>query len=534
VVLGSDVADGSVNFAPTTDPLNGDKELPELTFGEAAINLTDSGLLKDLCAGFGAATLRSRASAAFNAELKDFIAPIKISITRPGDPTTAHARGESTGAMVDNKTVLGENNPKFLPEDPGTPIRTEQNGPGTAGPVSAQQDNPRVPEDGSVFRADVVRATSTSSVAASGATETNTAEALNVNIMNGLVTAEHVVGVAQTVANKESSSFSTTGSKIEGVVVNGEARNNVSPNTRIGLPAAVYGEGSFVGLFELGPGTNPDTGTTSQPATLGQPGTYAADLVVTMIRVHITDDNGALPGGNPAEIIVSKAVAHSDFQGIRCADSEVSGHALIASALTTPPVAPARVGYVAIPRSGGAQSQHLDSTSLGGDTGTLLTTGAADSSSTGAATDSSSEADSFAEVNDVCALPTPTGDCTVSAQVLRAASHSIADADGRSSDDADTTVVATVQGKPVVAQQPNTREELEDPSGNVFGFVTFNEQTCDLGASLENDCATDKGTGLTVRGIHIVLTVGDNPLGLKAGTEVIVSEAHSDATFVPQ
>lgn len=524
--LGSDVADGSVNFVPITDPLNGDKALPELTFGEAAINLTASGLLEDLCVGFGSAMVRSRSSAAFDSELKDFIAPIDVSIFRSPDPTNANASGDATGAKVvagSSPTVVN------LPDPPGTDpsVSTSQTGPGSEA-ASASQENPKVPSDGSVLNADLIRATSTSSVAASGAKQTSTAEAVDVNVMNGLVRADFVRGVAITNADSRSSGFSQAGSTLKGLVVNGEPQNDVAPNSRIGLPELSYGEGSYVALYEVGPDAT-GTGTTSEPG-VGQAGTYAADVRVTMIRVHITDDNGVLPGGDPAEVSVSRAKAHSDFPGIRCTDREVSGHAFIASENTNPPLAPATIGYVAIPRSGGEQSQHLESATLGG--GSVLTAGASDSFSAGTleagtANDPASEANSHAETHDVCALKDALDNCTVSATVLKAASHSRASASSRASDPADTTIVASVQGQPVVAQPPNTTQTLDG-----LGFVTFNEQICDGGALPSADCAEGSSTGLTVRGIHIVITVPDNPLGLRAGTEIIVTEAHSDASFV--
>lgn len=55
------------------------------TFGEAAINLTDSGILPaNSCSGFGRAYLKSRSSDSFTAALKDFIAPIPVNISNCG------------------------------------------------------------------------------------------------------------------------------------------------------------------------------------------------------------------------------------------------------------------------------------------------------------------------------------------------------------------------------------------------------------------------------------------------------------------
>lgn len=103
--------------------------------------------------------------------------------------------------------------------------------------------------------------------------------------------------------------------------------------------------------------------------------------------------------------------------------------------------------------------------------------------------------------------------------------------DAGSSDAADTTVVAKVQGQDVLAQSPNKTIDLKDPvTGTSFGFVILNEQVCDGGADLPK-CAKGNHAGLTVRGIRLVITVPENPLGLKAGATIIVAEAHSDATF---
>ena len=528
-VLGSTVSEGAVNTAPIVDRLNNDAPLAQLTFGEAAINLTDAGLLPNLCVGFGSAMIRSRASAAFDSELKDFIAPIRVSITRTPNPDKAHARENALGAKVDDVTVLGSN-PVNLPKPPGTDpsVQTSQTGAGTNGPQSASQTSPRVPTDGSILSADVIRATSLSSIGSMGASHTSTAETLNLNILNGTVTADVVLGMANTEASNLASDYSTAGSSFKNLKIQGQTQNDVTPNSRVGLPALTFGSGSYVALYELGPGTDPNIpgsgfGTTSQPP-VGQAGTFAADVTVTMIRVHITDDNGALPGGNPAEIIVSRVKAHSDFQGIRCTNREVSGHAYIAQENTTPPVVPALLGYVSIPRSGGEQLQHFDNVTLGG--GSALTANNADSDSLGDVSGNQSEATSYAQVHNLCLLPTATG-CTISATVLKAASHSKADGTVAASDPADTQFLNLVVADNPIAENPppNTIVSLN------VGFVVLNEQFCD-GAGVLPSCASGNHAGLTVRAIHLVINVPNNPLGLAAGTEIIVCEAHSDATFV--
>ena len=79
--------EGSLNSVSVTDPIPPDepRSLSARTFGEAAINLTDSGILPaGTCAGFGRAYLKSRSSDSFTAALKDFIAPISVNIQNCG------------------------------------------------------------------------------------------------------------------------------------------------------------------------------------------------------------------------------------------------------------------------------------------------------------------------------------------------------------------------------------------------------------------------------------------------------------------
>src|SRR5262249_3305398 len=75
---------------PVTDPLfpaspNYINPLPALQFGEVAIDLTKADVFPaGTCAAFGSAMVRSRSSASFTAEIKDFIAPIPINISNCG------------------------------------------------------------------------------------------------------------------------------------------------------------------------------------------------------------------------------------------------------------------------------------------------------------------------------------------------------------------------------------------------------------------------------------------------------------------
>lgn len=79
--------EGAINTVEVTDPIdpNAPRTLSVRTFGEAAVNLTDSGIFDPTtCEGFGSGYLKSRSSDSFTSAVKDFIAPVPISITNCG------------------------------------------------------------------------------------------------------------------------------------------------------------------------------------------------------------------------------------------------------------------------------------------------------------------------------------------------------------------------------------------------------------------------------------------------------------------
>jgi hypothetical protein len=88
VNLNSSNSIGAVNnLDAVSDPIapNAPRSLAALTFGEAAINLTAAGVFPTgTCEALGSAFLKSRASASFGAEVKDFVAPVNVNISNCG------------------------------------------------------------------------------------------------------------------------------------------------------------------------------------------------------------------------------------------------------------------------------------------------------------------------------------------------------------------------------------------------------------------------------------------------------------------
>ncbi|MEY2515854.1 MAG: hypothetical protein QOJ89_3212, partial [bacterium] len=439
------------------------------------------------------------------------------------DPSTAKASGDAVGLKA-YVPLLGI--PLLNTEI--SHASSTQTGPGQTGDSDEflHLDILGVVGLASVAKADVLRTTSSSQVTTStGARQTTTSEVLGLNVLSGVVTADVVRSVAATTASGTASSYSAAGTTAANLKVLGSTVANASPGLKIPLDnnlinKALYGKGSYVAI-------NDQQGSTSGPAS-GQNsgGTYKADLTTTMIRVYITGGTvGTLLtlGGAPVEITVAKATAHSEHKqtplcGTTAPTQAVSGHAFIASAQVDPLVPTATVGYVEIPASGGSANKSVTAALLPSDGSIVSTTdAAADTTGTNGAT--SSTASSYAQTAGACVLKLISSACVVKATLIRSQANSTANGSSRSSNATGTQFVDLVVAGIPIAGTPAPNTVIPLPLG--LGYIVLNEQVPD---------GTETGhTGLTVRAVHAVLTVPFAPL--LAGAEVIVAEAHSDATF---
>ena len=109
--------------------------------------------------------------------------------------------------------------------------------------------------------------------------------------------ADAVRAEATAIAGGSASSFSSIGSTFKNLRVSGVAMNDVSPNTRVDLPAAQFGPGSYALLYER-------SGATSTPA----PGQIPSTNTVT---VRVTD-NG-IPPLSDSETITIVVIAPPQF-----------------------------------------------------------------------------------------------------------------------------------------------------------------------------------------------------------------------------
>jgi hypothetical protein len=121
-------AEAKVNEVTVSDPLDphAPRSLSQLTFGEAALDLTEADIIAEgECAPFASVYLKSRSAAAFTAELKDFIAP---------HATTLSNCGALAISKTSSKDDSGLQGATFSIQDPdgndlaGSPFTTDANG----------------------------------------------------------------------------------------------------------------------------------------------------------------------------------------------------------------------------------------------------------------------------------------------------------------------------------------------------------------------------------------------------------------------
>src|SRR6266481_3469802 len=502
--------DAAVNTAPS---ITGLTVTGTNLFGELALNVSDTiGTIP--CNKVLFVAMKTRASTSLSAELKDRtrVKPVNFTVFNPAG---ANASGNAFAAQIQDR-LLGINQalPAATPPTCTQGVCSSQSGIGSASNSNQVLNVAVLPPGGSVMKASVLSASSTSTVdpITNSATDTGVAESAGVNLVGGLVTADVVRAVATAQASAFNSSFSSAGSAFKNLVVNGTQVNNINPNTTIDLPAAQFGAGSFVKLFE-------EIGSSSQPPP-GQlaRGTFAADLTVNMIRVHIT--SLALTG-DAVDVVVSHAQAHADFPqpaGCPALAGTVSGDATIVNEQTNPSQLPVVVGFVSIPPQGGHDHQDLDQLST-----SLVSGGTSVSDSAGTVSTSNSSSSSFAKAENVCVLPV-NGSCTAFASAIISQANSSSGGGISSSNTQGTSLVGLSVGGMSVSDNPPPNTTILVAG---IGSVTLNEQTCDGGGA--RPCAGTTSSGIRVRAIHVIV---DNPnaLGVPQGADVIVGEAHADSS----
>lgn len=439
-------------------------------------------------------------------------------------PGTASANGHATGIHISD-TGFGIN---YLLTD----VSSAQSGPG-ADANDASQVNVRIPSSTlspPVLQVNLIQGVSASEVLIDpAASRQNTvAQIAGLNILDGVITAELVRASALAEATEDGSTWNTLGTGFVNLKIDTDGRlgpgqpqiyDNVNPGAFIDLS----------NLFGKGP-QGQKSGVTLRKVSGSTTGTFVSDVTVTMIDITAWDRDLLASGKQTTMIQVSMAASHAEHPSAAGCPGAVSGHAFIASETTDPDLVPITVGYVAIPAYGGHDEQALNQLFVPAD-GSVVTAELTKSVSDGTLTATSASSSDYAELKNLCVLKGVAGPgCLVGATLVRsqAASSDVSSA-GASSDDTGTQFIGlVVAGTPITV--PVARNTVI--SLGPLGYVVLNEQFCDGGSPSTPGpvptCSGSTHSGLTIRAIRVVLL--DPPPGGLPGLEVIVAEAHSDAT----
>lgn len=131
------------------------------------------------------------------------------------------------------------------------------------------------------------------------------AQLSNISLLNGSITAGLVRSVAEAHATGESAAFNSHGSFIADLAIRGVSLPMTSKNTRIDLPAIVFGENSYLILFE-------EVGSTIDPSDAQTSGeNYESELTVNMIRLHVTDADPLTVGEQPVDLTLGTTYARA-------------------------------------------------------------------------------------------------------------------------------------------------------------------------------------------------------------------------------
>jgi uncharacterized repeat protein (TIGR01451 family) len=441
--------------------------------------------------------------------------------TAPGpNPGTAKANGEGIGLHIGDTG--------FGIDQTITDVTSSQTGAGVNSNdgSAAQVRIPTSTLSPPVVQLDVLRAVETSQVLNSPAVsrQTSSSQVVGLNLLNGTITADLVRAAVEAAATEDGSNWNTNGTGFVNLKID---TDGVGPN-----PPVVYDNvnpGAFVDLSNLfGKGPHGEkSGVFLREVSGSTTGTFVSDVTETMIHVIAWDRDPIATGRQTTDVFVARAIAHAEHPSAKGCPGSVSGNAFIASEMTDPDLIPILVGLAEIPAYGGHDEQGLNQLVVPAD-GSVITSGITRSVSDGTLTPTTASSNDYASLADLCVLRGVGGSgCLVGATLVRseATSSDTSSGNASSTDNGTEFVNLTVLGTPIAV--PVARNTVI--SLGPLGFIVLNEQTCDGGApGPVPTCGGTNHSGLTVRAIRVVLL--DPPAGGAPGVEVIVAQAHSDAT----
>lgn len=359
---------------------------------------------------------------------------------------------------------------------------------GTGGQVKS--DSLPSLDAGSILRTQSLYASVFTKRDATTATVKDTAEINGVVALGGLITADKVLAVANTVANATAINSNDSGSTFVNLKIGGATINsNVAPNTKVNLTG--FGYVIVRQSKQTGDGQN------------------KGGINVNMLHVFITAQNSlGLPVG--AEIIIGHASSGFVRAPIQV---KYSGQAFVVFATGVTPALAAQLGKVAPSYIGcqgtGGQTNSNSIASL--NIANILSSGTGATSAFGGPVNGAAVAKTTANVKNLNLL---NGRIRADA-VTGVANSTFKSGVGTSSTDGSQFVNLRVNNSAMLSVQANSKVDLPG-----IGYVMLYEV---------KRSASSSGASTSVNMIHVFVT-SSNSLGLPVGAQIIVAGASSGVT----
>ncbi|MFO1532266.1 MAG: choice-of-anchor P family protein [Thermoplasmatota archaeon] len=338
-----------------------------------------------------------------------------------------------------------------------------------------------------------------------------TAKVLDVDILDGLITADVVNAATYATADIRSAKTDSGSSDIVGLKIKGVDVTRVEPGLDLPLPD-LLGAGGFVRVYER----TEDSHFPDGPGDM-----WTGDVTVRMIHVLIADYDLLTLGAQPLEVVIGMSHSHASVPTPFCGimqyanagayiarirpDAVFNGRSILVGEQHTGPVngnAHQELLGEAIPTDGAVLKVDVTETSAV----TKMTPGV------------DSRGDAFAKVTGACLLMNATGDCVVSATLLKSESHSVANGQRAMSYGHTTIVGLKVAGVDVCATLglQDTCSPAYNTKLEIGGIkVVLNER--------EHTSAQPGHTDLAVRAVHVTVPgVGD----------VFLARSYSEASYL--
>jgi hypothetical protein len=339
-----------------------------------------------------------------------------------------------------------------------------------------------------------------------------TASLAELDVLNGLVTADLVKAATYATADVRGARTDSGSSTIVGLRVAGAAVARVEPGLEFPVPLA-FGSGSYLKVFERAEDSR-------FPNENGLH--WTGDVTVRMVHLYLADADPLALGAQPVEVVVGLSHSRATSPTPYCTILQYA-NASAYMARVRPDIVFSGDSVVVGEQGTGPLNGFASQELVGVEVPTRAAVLEAQVSATEAVTELDpgvrSNADALARAAGVCLRLNATGDCLVSATVVETESHSMADADGALSWGHTTILDLEVAGIDVCGElglanpcSPPYNTKIE-----VAGIrIVLNER--------EHTSMQPGHTDLAVRAVHLTIPeVGD----------VYLARSYSEASFLP-